>query len=180
VGSVGSIDVYIIADWAAKCSGHKQKTKQADGFANAGESECIPQFSSVEPTTTTNYLARCGTRRDAQRPSRHRAHRRVRVQLRRHRWCDRDQPARVLLHREQQATPEEVPRTDMANDYATWVTPVRLFSRDSFIFTGGQIPRFASCGSCTQSLVCGCGGLRWGGVAAAAAVAAATSPSPPS
>jgi hypothetical protein len=36
VGRVGSIDVYIIANWAAKRSGHKLKKKQADGFGQRG------------------------------------------------------------------------------------------------------------------------------------------------
>ena len=36
---------------------------------------------------------------------------------------------------------------------ATWLTLLRVFSRDSFIFSGGQIRtvRITWCGSCTQS-----------------------------
>ena len=41
-GSPESIDVYIIADWAAKRAGHKKNTKQAGGWFRARrQSMCV-------------------------------------------------------------------------------------------------------------------------------------------
>ena len=56
-GDPESIDVYIIADWAAKRAGHKKNTKQADGFGHAGN-QCA-WFRACVAAGSTAMSSKC-------------------------------------------------------------------------------------------------------------------------